>query len=125
MAYNPYGQLPYSTYAPAMPYLPQAPTQPQTPSTNVSWVYVNGLEGARGQIVQPGQTSWMMDNNQPVIYVKAVDALGTSTLKAFQLTELTGPATSEEKPEYAKASDLAELKARLEKIETNFGGFTA
>lgn len=40
----------------------------QARQSNVDWVYVNGLQGAREQIVQPGCTAWMMDNNEPLIY---------------------------------------------------------
>ena len=51
----------------------------QTSAANVTWIYVNGWDGARNQIVQPGQTAWMMDNNDPVIYIKAVDSMGSAT----------------------------------------------
>ena len=53
-----------TNYAPPMPQMQQ-----QTPAANVTWIYVNGWDGARNQIVQPGQTAWMMDNNDPVIYI--------------------------------------------------------
>ena len=63
--------------------MPQAPEQP-----NVNWIQVAGIEGARNQIVQPGGTAWMMDNNAPLFYVKSVDGMGTATLKAFRFEEL-------------------------------------
>ena len=70
-----------TNYAPTMPQMQQ-----QTPAANVTWIYVNGWDGARNQIVQPGQTAWMMDNNDPVIYIKAVDSMGSANLRAFKLT---------------------------------------
>lgn len=66
----------------------QQPYQPVAPVQNVNWIQVAGLEGARNQIVQPGNTAWMMDNNAPVFYVKAVDGMGSATLKAFRFQEV-------------------------------------
>lgn len=63
---------------------PQVPQQP-----NVNWIQVAGIEGARNQIVQPGMTAWMMDNNAALFYVKSVDGMGTATLKAFRFEEVS------------------------------------
>lgn len=63
-------------------------TQPPAPTSNVNWIQVAGIEGARNQIVQPGHTAWMMDNNSPVFYVKSVDGMGSATFKMFQFMEI-------------------------------------
>ena len=90
MAYG----YPYQMQQPVMPsyfntnYAPPMPQMQQAPAANVTWIYVNGWDGARNQIVQPGQTAWMMDNNDPVIYIKAVDSMGSANLRAFKLTEI-------------------------------------
>lgn len=60
-------------------YAPQSQQQPQAPTSNVNWIQVAGIDGARNQIVQPGHTAWMMDNNSPVFYVKSVDGMGNVT----------------------------------------------
>lgn len=62
--------------------------QPPAPTSNVNWIQVAGIEGARNQIVQPGHTAWMMDNNSPVFYVKSVDGMGSATFKVFQFAEI-------------------------------------
>lgn len=62
--------------------------QVQAPTSNVNWIQVAGIEGARNQIVQPGHTAWMMDNNNPIFYVKSVDGMGSATFKAFQFMEI-------------------------------------
>lgn len=62
--------------------------QVQVPTSNVNWIQVAGIEGARNQIVQPGHTAWMMDNNNPIFYVKSVDGMGSATFKAFQFIEI-------------------------------------
>ena len=45
-----------------MQYPNQIPAQPAIPTQNVNWIYVAGVDGAKNQIVQPGNTAWMMDN---------------------------------------------------------------
>lgn len=62
---------------------------PPSPQPNVNWIQVAGIEGARNQIVQPGSTAWMMDNNAPYFFVKSVDGMGTATLKAFRFEEVS------------------------------------
>ena len=71
--------------------------QPQAPASNVNWIQVAGIEGARNQIVQPGHTAWMMDNNSPIFYVKSVDGMGSATFKIFQFMEIQpeAPRTAE------------------------------
>lgn len=61
----------------------------QMPQQNVNWIQVSGIDGAKNQIVQPGTTAWMMDNNAPVFYVKSADAMGTATFKAFRFEEIS------------------------------------
>lgn len=124
------GQVPSyfnTNYMPPQMTQPQMPQQPQaTPQSNISWVYVNGVQGARDQIVQPGQTVWMMDNNDPVIHVKAVDGMGTATLKSFQLVEMNPQqqtaAPQPDLSQYATRAEVQNLADRLLKFEAEFGG---
>lgn len=90
------------------------------PKANVNWVYVNGVSGAREQIVQPGDTAWMMDNNEPVFYVKSVDQMGSATLKCFRFEEITGKANVPEAALYASAGEMSEMAARLERLEGEY-----
>ena len=112
-------------------YMPPQMSQPQmqqaaAPQTNISWVYVNGVQGARDQIVQPGQTVWMMDNNDPVIHVKAVDGMGTATLKSFQLVELNPQqqtaAQQVDFSQYATRAELKDISDKLARFEAEIGG---
>ena len=101
-------------------YAPQSQQQPQAPTSNVNWIQVAGIEGARNQIVQPGHTAWMMDNNSPVFYVKSVDGMGSATFKVFQFAEISpealNPAQSqskEERQEYVTRQEFDALLTRL------------
>ena len=115
----------------SMPYLPNySPMQPPSaPQQNVNWLYVNGLQGAREHIVQPGRTAGLMDNNAPVIYVKAVDAVGTSTLRIFRLMEISpdqaAPAAPQAEAQYATREEVAALSQRLDKLVDEIGGLNA
>jgi len=108
------------------------PPQPQ-PMTNVSWIYVNGLNGARDHIVQPGQTAWMMDNNDPIIYVKSVDNMGSASLRAFALQEIQPGAQAQEHAQapqidtsmFATREDIARVEGKVDKLISDFGGVNA
>lgn len=99
-------------------------TQPLAqPVQNVNWVYVSGIDGAKNQIVQPGQTVWMMDNNDPYFYVKAVDGVGSSSLRIFQFSE--AQEVEQEQPtqqidlsDFVPRGEFDALKAQVEQLTT-------
>lgn len=128
---NPFQYSPMPTSMPFMPdYNRPAPQTPPVQSSNVNWIYVNGYEGAKSNIVQPGQTAWMMDNNDPVFYVKSVDNMGSATLKAFGFSEIN-PANSTPAPaapdlsNYVQKTDMAAVMERLKAVEEVIGGLNA
>lgn len=135
MAYGfPYPQPPVPNYFNTN-YMPQQMQPIQQPvqqtnsaQTNVSWIYVNGVQGARDHIVQPGQTAWMMDNNDPMIHVKSVDSMGTATLKSFRLIEIDPQQTQQQTAPQIDVSQFAtkdEIKAvsdKLTQLENALGG---
>ena len=116
-AYTPYGMGGYMADQAALQQriqqMEQA-TQPRqiAPMQNVNWIQVAGIEGARNQIVQPGQTAWMMDNNSPVFYVKSVDGMGSATFKVFQFAEI--PVSSLTAPQMAPAASNGDYVTREE-----------
>lgn len=124
---NPYQMQPNYFNANYQP--PQMQTYSGARQSNVDWIYVNGIQGAREQIVQPGCTAWMMDNNEPLIYYKAVDQMGQPTLKAYRLMELeqNGPATAQPAPQmdlsmFATREDVAAIDAKIDKLISEIGG---
>ena len=99
---------------------PPASTAPvAVPAQNVNWIQVSGLDGARNQIVQPNQTAWMMDNNQPYFYVKSVDNVGSSTFRIFRFEEVADVVAEQpavDDSNYVKREEFEELKAKIEQI---------
>lgn len=103
---------------------PAQQTAQPTPTQNVNWIQVSGIDGAKNQIVQPGQTAWMMDNNQPYFYVKSVDNVGSSTFRIFQFAEVADVATEQAAQpqiypsQYVQRAEFDELKEQLEQFTT-------
>lgn len=100
----------------------QTTQQSQSSGQNVNWIYVSGIDGAKNQIVQPGQTAWMMDNNDPYFYVKSVDGVGSSTFRIFQFTEVQDVSSEPQAQpqidmsEYVQRSEFEQLKNRFDQL---------
>lgn len=114
-----------TNYRPPMQQMQQQPPQM---TNNVNWIFVSGINGARDHIVQPGQTAWMMDNNDPIIYVKAVDSMGSANLRAFALQEFQPgaqePQTAIDTSGFATREDVQRIESKVDKLIADFGGVT-
>lgn len=104
MGYNPqYGgwQAPQQLYQPqASSFMPK--TQNAQEGLNqgyntMHWIFVSSEEDARNRIVQPSQTAWFMDNNNPYFYVKSCDVYGAVTFKKFKFSEMSGEPLTDSK----------------------------
>lgn len=98
----------------------QAPIQQPT-TQNVNWIPVSGYQGAKDHIVQPNTTAWMMDNNEPVFYVKSADNLGTTTFKAYRFEEISEPGQPMQTPQidmskYVQRDEFESLKEQIDKL---------
>ena len=98
------------------------PEKQQSSGQNVNWIYVSGIDGAKNQIVQPGQTAWMMDNNNPYFYVKSVDGVGSSTFRIFQFAEVQDVAEEQtaqpqiDMSQYVHRDEFDALKAQIDQF---------
>lgn len=100
----------------------QGSQQPAAPSQNVNWIQVNGIDGAKNQIVQQGHTAWMMDNNEPYFYVKSVDNVGSCTFRIFQFAEVQE--ITQEQPgqpqidlsQYVQRDEFERLREQIEQF---------
>lgn len=98
---------------------PQYNTQPNIPNQNVTWIQVNGINGAKEHIVQPNQTAWLMDNNDSVFFVKTADNLGVTTLKCYKFFEIDPQSNKNTtNNDYVSIKDFNALQARLNQLET-------
>lgn len=86
--------------------------QQQVPQTNI--VYVNGIDDVRSRQLPPNSNYAFMDNDNPILYRKTVDAQGRMSVEVFDIVpHKDDPAVN---PEYALKSDIESLKAEIEKL---------
>ena len=111
-------QQPQRYAEPVQPYMGYgARVQPAPPAMqqNMRWIPVNGVEGARAHIVQPGVTAWLMDNNEPFFYVKSADAYGVTSLKTFRFEEVANADTPKQ-GDFVSRSEFNEWTAKMEQF---------
>lgn len=108
--YNPYGLYPYSPYG-------NNNNQPTT-QTN-QYAFVNGIEGAKAYPVMPNQTMMLMDNDNPIIFMKTANSLGQTTLRYFKMIEINENdlhVNNNPSVQYALQSDLDAINKRLDDL---------
>jgi hypothetical protein len=123
----PYTYMPYNTYG-FNPYqqqqIPQQIQQPEPQQiqkrSNCEWIFVNGMQQVKEHIVQPNQTFYFLDNNDPVLYEKKADNLGSSQIKAYRMTEVNPNEINQSGninvPDVTK-DDINALAARISQLE--------
>lgn len=105
----------YDPYNPYNPYSYNAPRQPQN-----TYVFVSGLDGAKQYPIQANQSMLLMDNAQPVCYLKQANAMGQTTLKCFKLVEVNESdlvTPTQPKVEYATKADIDALNKRIDELK--------
>lgn len=50
--------------------------------------FVNGLVGVKSHIVNPNEKIYLLDSDNPVLYVKSADQEGRYTIEAFELNRI-------------------------------------
>lgn len=109
-------------------FMPKTQNQPESLAGAFPWVFVSSEEDARNRIVQPGQTAWFMDNNNPRFYVKACDISGAVTFKRFTFQEDAGEPVKAvsldvdgvRKIVDERLNELLNLKGDMKNESTNF-----
>lgn len=108
--YNPYGPYPYSPYG----------NNNNQPTTQINqYAFVNGVEGAKAYPVMPNQTMMLMDNDNPIIFMKTANSLGQTTLRYFKMIEINEHdlhVNNNPSVQYALQSDLNAINKRLDDL---------
>jgi hypothetical protein len=97
---------PYNNYMNnfAQPNYMQPQPQPQ-PQQNI--IKVHGFEGAQAFNMAPNSNVLLLDESNPIIYIKTTDGAGYPTIKAFTIT----PYQEKSQP------DFQSLEARITRLE--------
>lgn len=87
------------------------------------YAFVNGIEGAKSFRVQSNQTVLLMDNDNPVCYMKQANSIGQATLRYFKLVEVDENTIrnlnvdlNTQKQEYVLKSDFEALVKRIDEM---------
>ena len=76
----------------------------------INWV--QGLEGAKSYVLNPGESIVLLDNEvDDIFYIKICDPIGKCTLRVFKYQEITGEVSNNKfDPNlYVKKSELESL----------------
>lgn len=116
--YNNYGfpgfnSLPTATQPYGFP-MPQSAPQPvqQQPQSNI--VYVNGIDDVKNRPLPPNSNYAFMDNDNPILYRKTVDAQGRMAVEVFDI--VPHKETPVAQPDYAFKSDIELLQKEIAKL---------
>lgn len=74
-------------------------------------ITVNGEPGARAYQMNPNSSALLLDENDPIVWVKRTDSAGYGTLTPYRIEEI------KPKPQV----DLGAILERLERIEERMG----
>lgn len=80
--------------------------------------FVNGLEGAKNFIVQPNQVIYLVDNNDPYIYIKSSNALGQADIRCFEIKEVNANGVKSDN-DYITRKELEEILKGVKANESN------
>lgn len=78
-----YGMYPYSNY------MPSGTGYSNQPITSQQMSFVNGIEGAKGYVVPPNTSIFLMDSDSPHFYIKTADRNGMCNIKAYTFQEVS------------------------------------
>lgn len=86
-------------------------------------IWVNGLEGAKGYIVQPNSTVVLMDSEQNCFYLKSANEVGVPSIRIFEFKEKTQTTSAqsevnldEKLKNYVPRAEFDEIKNTLTNI---------
>lgn len=77
--------------------------------------FVNGIEGARSYQVLPNQTIFLMDNENPVFYMKSSNQLGQANIRGYKFEEINLNSNPQ-------ADEIDELKRQISELKQMIGG---
>lgn len=84
---------------------------PYIPQPAMSLERVASIDEARRYRCYPGATVYLLDQEQPMIYMKTCDQAGNCSLRAFSLTEVSADSVTD--PRYISRNDFEAFKKEM------------
>lgn len=94
--------------------MPQQQPIPQQQQAQSNIIYVNGIDDVKNRPLPPNSNYAFMDNDNPILYRKTVDAQGKMSVEVFDI--VPHKETPVEKVEYATKKDIELLQAEIAKL---------
>lgn len=113
MYQNPYNPTNYS------PYMPTTPQYQPAPQSRNGLLWVQGIEGAKSFVVNPGESVLLMDSESNSFFIKSADASGMPLpLRTFDYSERTSQSVQHipAPPSDAEYITREEFEARIAEI---------
>lgn len=102
----------YTSPMQSSPY--RLPVAPQGQMNSMDWIRVPNVPDVEQVSVQPGQTAWIMVQNNSVFAVRMADPMGMVTTKYFQFAEFD--------PRQADQQKQNSIEQRLSRLEAIVNG---
>jgi hypothetical protein len=97
----------YNTYA--YPYNNQSQNMGQ-------YTFVNGYKGALEYVMPANSTLILMDNNEPVFYLKSTNAMGQATMKKYKFEEVVETPMPNSNNQYVTIEQFNALNEKLDAL---------
>lgn len=116
----------FSPFGYCQPYQGTAPSFQNAQKQFNQYAYVNGIEGAKAFPMTPDTRIMLMDQNEPIFYMKASNMLGQSTITVYRFEEVQQGTQTQEPcsapqqtpvPEFLTKDDIKPLIERIAKLE--------
>lgn len=118
---------PQQQMQPTYQQMPQQAQQMQPRQKYSALTYVNGLVGAKSHILNPNEKIYLLDSDNPILYIKSADFEGKYSLEAFELNKVElekigvekeqaptiQPLTKQDLNEFVSKSDLKALERQF------------
>ena len=98
-------------WRPAPPSYPP-PSAPR-PQSGPAWIFVPQIKDASAVSVPPGQTAWIMAQNEAAFAVRAADPTGVTTTKFYRFEEFDATAPAAPAEDYVTRKEFEEFVSRL------------
>lgn len=118
---------PQQQMQPTYQQMPQQAQQMQPRQKYSALTFVNGLVGAKSHILNPNEKIYLLDSDNPILYIKSADFEGKYSLEAFELNKIElekigvekeqaptiQPLTKQDLNEFVSKSDLKALERQF------------
>ena len=89
------------------------PAPVQRPQRGPEWLFVPFVKDAAGVAVPPGQTAWIMAQNEAAFAVRAANPTGVTTTKFYRFEEFDATAPAAPAEDFVTRKEFEEFVSRL------------